>query len=153
MLHFAYGSNMSRTLMAARCPGACALGTAVLAGWRFVIGVDGHGSLEPRAGGAVHGVLWRLTSRDLAAINAYEGIDTGVYRRRTLPVRQAARLYPALVYIVRRQGHGTPRPAYIRVIVEAARDWSLPEPHIRSLKRWSASRFVGARAKKTGEIG
>ena len=153
MLHFAYGSNMSRVLMEARCPGARALGTAVLAGWRFVIGVGGHGSLEPEAGSAVHGVLWRLTARGLATINAYEGVDTGVYLRRILPVRHAGRRHPALVYLVRRQGHGTPRPAYIRVIVEAARDWSLPAPHIRSLKRWSATRFAGVRAKETGEIG
>ena len=36
-LHFAYGSNMSRALMRARCPSAEALGVATLAGWRFVI--------------------------------------------------------------------------------------------------------------------
>ena len=35
--HFAYGSNMSRTLMGARCPGAVALGIATLSGWGFVI--------------------------------------------------------------------------------------------------------------------
>jgi hypothetical protein len=153
MLHFAYGSNMSRTLMAARCPAALALGTATLEGWQFMIGAGGHGSIEPRPGGTVHGVLWRVTARDLATINAYEGVDTGVYLRRIVPVRQHGRLYPALVYVVRTQGHGTPRPGYIQVIVEAARDWSLPEPHIRSLGRWSAGRFIGARAKETGEIG
>jgi cation transport regulator ChaC len=153
MLHFAYGSNMSRTLMEARCPDALALGTAILEGWQFVIGPGGHGSVEPRAGATVHGVLWRLAARDLATINAYECVDTGVYLRRTLPVRHDARLHPALVYVVRRQGYGTPRPAYIRVIVEAARDWSLPESHIRSLKRWSTGGFVSVRAKETGEIG
>jgi len=153
MLHFAYGSNMSRALMEARCPGALALGTALLEGWQFVIGPGGHGSIEPRAGAMVHGVLWRLTARDLATINAYECVDTGVYLRRTLPVRHRSRLHPALVYVVRRPGHGTPRPAYIRVIVEAARDWGLPESHIRSLKRWSAGGFAGAHAKETGEIG
>jgi cation transport regulator ChaC len=153
MLHFAYGSNMSRPMMAARCPGALALGAAVLDGWRFAIGVGGHGSVEPRRGGAVHGVLWRLTARDLAVINAYEGVDTGVYVRRTLPVRHHGRLHPALVYIVRQRGRGTPRPAYIQLIVAAARDWNLPEPHIRSIERWSASRFGGARAKETGEVG
>jgi hypothetical protein len=153
MLHFAYGSNMSRALMQARCPAALALGTAILEGWQFVIGPGGHGSIAPRPGAMVHGVLWRLTARDLATINAYECVDTGVYLRRTLPVRHRTGLHAALVYIVRRRGHGTPRPAYIAVIVEAARDWSLPEPHIRSLQRWSTSGFVGARAKETGEIG
>jgi AIG2-like family len=89
----------------------------------------------------------------LATINAYECVDTGVYLRRTLPVRHRARLHPALVYVVRRPGRGTPRPAYIRVIVEAARDWGLPESHIRSLERWSTGGYAGAHAKETGEIG
>ena len=153
MLHFAYGSNMSRPMMEARCPGALALGTAILDGWRFVIGISGHGSIEPQTGSAVHGVLWRLTARDLAKINAYECVDTGVYLRRTLPVRHAARLYPALAYVLRQPGHGTPRPAYIQLIVAAAREWKLPERHVRSLQLWSGSRFAGARAKEAGEVG
>src|SRR5262249_21675813 len=89
-LHFAYGSNMSRALMGARCPGATALGVATLPGWRFVINPDNVGSLAPQAGGLVYGVLWRLTPRDLAAINAYESVDTSLYLRRTLPVRLGA---------------------------------------------------------------
>ena len=73
-LHFAYGSNMSRALMAARCQGAAAVGIAVLSGWRFVINPEGFGSIALRPGGRVHGVLWRLSARDLAAINAYESV-------------------------------------------------------------------------------
>ena len=152
-LHFAYGSNMCRAAMRRRCPGAIALGPAILEGWRFVVGIGGHGSIEPRPGGVVHGGLWRLRARDLAAINAYEGVDTGVYLRRILPVRRGARLHPALVYIVRRPGHGKPRPAYLQMIVEAACAWKLPQHHIRSLQRWSPCRFVGARSKDTGEVG
>jgi hypothetical protein len=153
MLHFAYGSNMSRALMGARCPGATALGTASLERWRFVIGVGGHGSIELSAGAVVHGVLWRLAARDVAAINAYEGIDSGLYIRRILPVRHGASLRPALVYILRRQGRGKPRPAYVQLVVEAAHDWRLPEFHIRSLQRWSPSGWRARRSKDTGEIG
>src|SRR6266705_2414305 len=129
MLHFAYGSNMSRTLMGARCKGAEALGVATLPGWR------------------VHGVLWRLTARDLAAINAYESIDSGLYRRRRLSVRCGARQAAALVYIASQRGEGRARPGYINVVVAAARDWGLPAPYIRSLARWSSSRWAGARAR------
>src|SRR5712692_6714218 len=55
-LHFAYGSNMSRTLMHARCPQAKALGVATLPGWRFVITPDGVGSIAPRPGALLYGV-------------------------------------------------------------------------------------------------
>jgi hypothetical protein len=152
-LHFAYGSNMSRALMGARCPRAEAIGTATLSGWRFVINPEGFGSIAPQPGGRVHGVLWRLSARDLAAVNAYESIDSGLYVRRRLAVRCGATQAMALVYIARRQGEGMPRPGYIPLVVEAAREWGLPEPYVRSLARWAPSRWRGARAKDTGEVG
>lgn len=143
---------MSRALMGARCPDAEAIGTATLAGWRFVINPDGLGSIAPQSGGRVHGVLWRLTARDLAAINAYEGIESGLYLRRQLPVRCGERQATALVYVARQRGEGIPRPGYINVVLDAARDWQLPELYIRSLARWAPSGWRGARAKDTGEL-
>ena len=152
-LHFAYGSNMSRALMGMRCPGAVALGAVTLRGFRFVINPDGFGSIAPYAGGMVHGVLWRVTLRDLAAINAYESVDTGLYVRRIVPIRHRGRTARALVFIARRKGEGRPRPGYVRVVVDAAREWGLSERYLRSLQRWSPSRWRGARSKDTGEIG
>jgi len=154
ILHFAYGSNMSRTHMQARCPGATASGVAMLCGWRFVINPEGYGSIAPQPGRVVHGVLWRLGTRDLAAINVYENVAGGLYVRRSLPVLTASgRRRPALVYIASRQGEGTPRPGYIDLVVAAARDWSMPEAYVRSLMRWSPSGWKGARMKDTGEVG
>src|SRR5260221_12251902 len=132
-LHFAYGSNMSRALMGARCRGAEAVGIAVLSGWRFVINPEGFGSIAPRPGGRVHGVLWRLSARDLAAVNAYENIDSGLYLPRRLAVRGGEKQALALVHIARRQGEGVPRPGHIPPVVEAARERPLPEPYSPSL--------------------
>src|SRR5262249_18563709 len=153
MLHFAYGSNMNRALMQARCPDAHALGTAALSGWRFVIGPDGYASVIRQPGGRVHGVLWRLSARDAAAVNAYESIQSGLYLLRSLAVRHGKRGVPALVYVARRQGEGIPRPGYLDAVIEAALDWNLPPPYIRSIARWSRSGFSGAHAKETGETG
>ena len=152
-LHFAYGSNMSRPHLLARCPDATALGVATLRGWRFSINPDGYGTIVPQAGGLVYGVVWRLTPRDLAAVNAYENVAGGLYQRRLLSVLIAGRREQALVYLAMRQGAGVPRPGYIALVVAAARDWALPEPYIRSLMRWSPSAWQGARARDTGEFG
>jgi gamma-glutamylcyclotransferase (GGCT)/AIG2-like uncharacterized protein YtfP len=152
MLHFAYGSNMSRAQMGARCPGARALGTATLANWRFIIGAEGHGSIAPRPGAIVHGVLWRISAREMAAINAYENLDSGLYVRRIVSVRYRANRHLALVYILRRNGEGTPRPGYVHLVVEAARDWGLPRHYIDVLQRWSPSGWRGTGPKDTGEI-
>ena len=138
--------------MRARCPGARALGTTTLSGWRFIIGLDGFASLARQPGGRVHGVLWRLSTRDVAAINAYESVQSGLYLCRRLPVRLKLST-PALVYIARRGGRGTPRPGYMHQVLEAARDWGLPQPYIRSIARWAPSRWRGTRARDTGEVG
>ena len=90
-LYFAYGSNMSRALMRPRCPAAREIGLARLDGWRFMIMREGYASIVPASGGAVHGLLWRLTPRDIAALNAYERLDQGLYRTATVTVRCGAR--------------------------------------------------------------
>jgi len=150
--YFAYGSNMSRAAMHRRCPGARALGPAALEGYRFFVGINGWGSVAPNAGGTVHGVLWRLTPRDVAALHAYELVHKGLYEVRRLPMRSGARRLSAMVYLLRRRAAGRPRPGYVAMIAAAARDWQLPEAYIRSLERWSTSRGTGARVIDVGEI-
>jgi len=148
-LHFAYGSNMSRALMHRRCPGARALGPAQLDGWRFIITRDGYASLVRARGGRVHGVLWRLTPRDLAALKAYEQC---AYLRRIVPVRHGAARRPALVYLAPERGGGKARPGYQELVVAAARDWQLPASYVTRLARWIPA-FHGTLGVATGEMG
>jgi Gamma-glutamyl cyclotransferase, AIG2-like len=148
-LHFAYGSNMSRALMRRRCPGARALGPARLDGWRFVITRDGYASLVRDPGARVHGVLWGLTPRDLAALNAYE---QRAYLRRVVPVRQGAARRPALVYLAPERGGGRARPGYQELVVAAAREWELPGTYVATLERFIPG-FCGRLGVATGEMG
>jgi cation transport regulator ChaC len=144
-LYFAYGSNMQRAAMQRRCPGAHAIGPASLEGHRFFVGIDGWGSVKPSPGSMVHGVLWRLTPRDIAALHAYELLHKGLYDVRRLPVRLGSRRVPAMIYLLRRRAAGRPKPGYVEMIAAAARGWKLPEPYIRSVERWSVSRWTGTR--------
>src|SRR5260221_8414552 len=112
-LHFAYGSNMSRALMGARCRGAEAVGIAVLSGWRFVINPEGFGSIAPQPGGRVHGVLWRVSARGLSAINPSQNVDSRPYLRPPLPGRCGDVQAVALGYIARRPGGGAPRAGHL----------------------------------------
>jgi hypothetical protein len=152
-LHFAYGSNMSRALMRRRCPGARALGPARLDGWRFVIMREGYASIVPAPGAAVHGVVWSLTPRDLAALNAYESLDRGLYVRRVLPVAVVGRRRPALVYVAPGRAPGRPQPGYQELVVAAAREWNLPEDYVQSLSRLIRSGLRGTLTVATGEMG
>ncbi len=151
-LYFAYGSNMNRAAMARRCPGARAIGLATLEGHKFFVGIDGWGSVKPSAGGTVHGVLWRLTARDIAALHAYELLHQGLYDVRHLPVRSGGKRVRAMIYLLRRKARGKPKPGYVEMIAASARAWRLPEAYVRSVERWSVSRFTGARVIDAGEL-
>ena len=151
-LYFAYGSNMNRAPMRARCPTAREAGTATLAGHRLIITSDGYASVVPEPGGVVHGLLWRLASRDVAALNAYESLDTGLYRIVTLPVRAGARQVPAMVYVARTRTPGLPRPGYLEAVLAAARELELPDDYVVALARWLPSAPRGRRALDAGEV-
>jgi len=145
-LYFAYGSNMSRAPMRARCPSAREVGTATLAGYRLIVTSDGYASVLPEPGGIVHGLVWRLASRDIAALNAYESLDTGLYRIVTLPVSVGARTVPVMVYVARSRTPGLPRPGYLEAVIAAARELDFPPAYVEALARWQPG---GAR---TGEV-
>ena len=135
VLHFAYGSNMCVPMMRHRCPTARLGGCAVLPGYRFIITQDGFASIISAPGGCVHGLLWRLTPRDLAALNAYEQIDSGLYRAATMAVVANRRSLAALVFIGRSRVRGEPRPGYMDLIAAAARDAGFPPHYVRTLAR------------------
>jgi cation transport regulator ChaC len=152
MCHFAYGSNMSRVLMRRRCPAAKEIGPATLPGCRFVITNDGYASIVPSRGGTVHGVLWRLTPRDVAALNVYESLGSGLYVKMTLPVRSAGRRIAAMVYVARSRNAGRPKSGYLDAVLEAARERGLPETYVQSLGRWSPTRWRGTWAIESGGL-
>lgn len=150
--YFAYGANLDRDAMKHRCPDAIAVGPAVLAGYRFVIGSGGWGSVAPARGSLVHGVLWRITPRDRAALNVYEQVENGLYLIRTASVRAGNGNIAAMLYILRHKALGRPRPGYIDRIAAAARSWDFPDGYIREIERWSMMGRVARRTRETGEI-
>ena len=151
-LYFAYGANMERAAMQRRCLSARALGPAALDGYRFVITRDGYASLARASGAVAHGVLWRLSPRDLAALNHFESLGSGLYRRGMLPVRLGPMRVKALVYLGRPGGPGKPRPGYIDTVIAAARDWNLPADYVRALARWAPAAWRGRHPAETGAI-
>lgn len=151
-LYFAYGSNMSHALMRPRCPTAREVGVAELSGYRFVITADGYASIARAAGASVHGLVWRLMPRDVAALNAYESLASGLYHTDTLPVRLGARRVPALVYIGRSRVPGLPRPGYLELVLDAAEKLALPAAYRKSIARLMPSGLRASRAPDTGEV-
>jgi hypothetical protein len=137
-LYFAYGSNMEPGPMAERCPHAQPMGRARLNRWSFRINERGYATVVPDPNGTVHGVLWSLTPSDEASLDDYEGLSEGLYLKDRLRVTlDPGVTTDALVYLARHTRPGRPLPGYLEGILEAARNWQLPEGYRSELEGWS----------------
>lgn len=134
-LYFAYGSNLCVHQMARRCPDAADPRPATLADHDWLINERGVATVEPFDGAVVHGVLWRLSDRDLDVLDSAEGVPVR-YRRDELVVHSAAGPGPAWVYIDPRVEPGPPRPGYLERIIDGARHHGLPQRWVEFLHRW-----------------
>jgi AIG2-like family len=152
ILHFAYGSNMSRAVMRRHAPEAEPVGVAALPNHRFIITADGYASVAPKRTEIVHGVIWRLSLRDRATLDAWENIAAGLYRAVTLPVLAAGRRRMALTYLARPGVIGRPKAGYVELVIAAALEWQLPHAYIASLRHWLPERPGGAGPRKLEEF-
>src|SRR3954449_12408051 len=100
-LYAAYGSNMDPAQMLQRCPSSPFAGTGWIRGWRLTFGAEEFGwegalativpdespeQLHP----GVFAALYDLTDADEKALDAWEGADSGLYRRVHLRVHTLA---------------------------------------------------------------
>jgi len=114
-------------------PGAVMLGTAALAGHRVAIGQAGYGTLLPAAEGTVHGIVWELTEGDEQALDQFEGVDRGFYRKASKVVSTAAGPLEAMVYLAVDGRPGVASPDYIRQVVTAAKAAGFPPRYLAEL--------------------
>ena len=134
-LYFAYGANMDRAAMAARCPRSTPLGRATLMRHRLTIMREGWLSVARAPAARVHGVLWDLALADVAALDRFEGVGEGLYVKAIQPVIGESGSRRALVYLGANAGPGRAREPYLREVLAAARAWELPREAIEALER------------------
>ena len=122
--YFAYGSNLNRDDMRARCPGAHPGVPARLDGWKLTF--RGVANIEPSAGATVHGALWWLTDADVSSLDAYEGAPSHYVQRR-VKVETTGGPIEAMTYVMTRASYvGLPSPWYLDRIATGFRQWGLP---------------------------
>ena len=125
--------------MARRCPASRPLGLARLARHRFAILQAGYATVERDTRSTVHGVLYDLALADVPALDRYEDIARGLYRKVMQPVlRNQGGPVQALVYIGAGPRGGRPRPGYMEAVVTAAESAGLPAAYIAFLEAFTA---------------
>lgn len=136
--YFAYGSNMWRAQMRQRCPQSHLFGLALLEGYRFIINTRGYATIVTDAGGVVLGLVYAISATDETALDQFEGVAQGKYRKQLVAVQHGGETLSALVYIDPITAEGHPTPEYIGRINAAIDDAQLPEGYIAAVIR----RFV-----------
>ena len=134
-LYFAYGANMDPVHMAERCPGAQHLGVASLPGHGFGIAARGYATVRPGSGPAVRGVLWRLTPADVAALDEFEGVESGFYRKDFARVEDGTgAVVEAMIYRPTDESPGRAAPGYLERIIEVCRELGFPAEYVAGLE-------------------
>jgi len=143
--YFAYGTNIIAADMARRCPAAREIGTTILPGWRFVVGQRGYGTIVPDQSARVVGVLWSLTLACERTLDAFEEIESGLFRRDSILVAGE----PALVYLAADPTPGRLRAGYLEPVIADAVARGFPENYVQVLRGW-LSRASGSRPSSRG---
>lgn len=138
--YFAYGANMATRVLTRRGISAIESHAACLAGHRLVFEEPGIPFLEPAFASlreaedeVTHGVLHRLSDRDLAALDRIEGIGYD----RVAHVVDVPGLGPieASFYESRETATGKrPSRRYVGLLVEGAREHGLPATWVERLE-------------------
>jgi gamma-glutamylcyclotransferase (GGCT)/AIG2-like uncharacterized protein YtfP len=134
-LYFAYGMNTNKEEMAYRCPGAVAMGRAVLPGYRLEF--KSFATIVPNPKESVEGVLWTITESDESALDMLEGYPE-FYDKKTVSVEHNDQSYIAMTYIMgpREQGYA-PSDGYYSMVSEGYQSFGLSQQQLLDAKNRS----------------
>ena len=135
--YIAYGSNLSESQMAMRCPTAKVVGTSTLKDWRLLF--DGPASIEKYEGYEVPVLIWDIQPDDERSLDRYEGYPS-YYRKEMLKVEVNGRMLDAMVYIMNTNKESIPSPYYYNVLYMGYErfgfDKSILEKALEESKEW-----------------
>ncbi len=102
MLYVAYGSNINKSQMQYRIPGAKPYGKGVVYNWQLAFhGNDGnaYATILQSPGKSVPVVIWEMSDKDEAIMDRYEGYPKSYYKKK-IPVHVDNKKLEGTVYIM-----------------------------------------------------
>ena len=129
-IYFAYGSNLHRHQMRVRCPTSVPLRRCMLPGWRLLF--RECADIVRHTGSVVHGALYSVRDADIAELDAYEGVEHGLYGRAETQAGGLAVFFYVMdpAFFVQ-----PPEENYFAVIRQGFLDWQLPMESLESARR------------------
>jgi hypothetical protein len=139
-LYAAYGSNCDPAQMLERCPHSPGAGTGWLEGWRLTFGGEDIGwegalaTIVQAPGEQVFVALYDVSEADAAQLDAWEGADTGIYRKLKVRVHTLEQDHLVWVYVLDGYEGGLPSARYLGVLADAAEAGGAPDDYVAALR-------------------
>lgn len=124
-LYWAYGSNMSHRQMRLRCPAAEPLTKLIVRNLQLTF----RGVADARIVEGAHtpGGVYRITRACERSLDSYEGVDSGVYRKRYFKVKVNGVEEDIMFYQMKKErGIMPPTEQYLDRIIRGYRDFDVP---------------------------
>lgn len=98
--YLAYGSNLNKSQMSHRCPGAVPFGTAFIKDYELAFR-RGVLDIQPCEGSTVPVGIWTITEEDEAALDVYEGFPRWYVKKDfDVVVRETGQVVRAMAYVM-----------------------------------------------------
>jgi gamma-glutamylcyclotransferase (GGCT)/AIG2-like uncharacterized protein YtfP len=139
-LYAAYGSNMDSAQMAERCPHSPQQGTGWLEGWRLTFGgaeLGWEGALATvveEDANRVFVVLYDVSESDQKALDRWDGVTLGYYRKLTVRVQTLDGDAASWLYVLNGYEGGLPSARYIGILADAAEKAAAPADYVDWLR-------------------
>ncbi|SDQ11582.1 gamma-glutamylcyclotransferase family protein [Quadrisphaera sp. DSM 44207] len=139
-LYAAYASNMHPERMAARAPHSPLRSTGWVGGWRLTFGGEERGwdgalaTLVEDPTEQVFVAVYDLTDADEAALDEWEGVDIGLYRKIRVRASTMAGETTAWAYVLDAYEGGLPSAFYLGMLADAAEAAGAPDDYVAALR-------------------
>lgn len=153
-LYAAYGSNLDPERMARRAPHSPLQGSGWLVGWRLTFGGEEHGwdgalgTVVEDFGHQVYVALYDLTPADERALDEWEGVAIGLFRKLRVRVATLDGDAAAWIYVLDAYEGGLPSARYLGMLADAAEAGGAPGDYLTELR----SRPCAASEQPPGEL-
>lgn len=139
-LYAAYGSNMDPRQMLARAPHSPHRGTGWVVDWRLTFGGEDLGwegalaTIAEAPGEQIFVSLYDLTPHDEIALDQWEGVQIGLYRKVRLRVQTLDGDDVAWLYVLNGWEGGMPSARYLGILADAAEAAGAPVDYVYGLR-------------------
>ena len=148
-IYAAYGTNLDPAQMEERCQHSPVRGPGWLTGWRLTFGGEDMGwegalpTLVEEPGSNVFVLLYDVTDADAAALDSWEGADSGLYSRIRVRISTLEGDQLAWTYVLVGYEGGLPSARQLGLLADAAEAAGAPKDYVQELRSRPA-RSLGA---------